>query len=222
MRLNPLDLFKRRPPGPTEGELRFTEVWRERLWRSDESVSGQGSERTSGAVIHSIALLDRMILTLGVRSLADLPCGDFNWMPLLLERHPDLKYVGYDVVGGLIEENRRRFPRVRFEKLDVTRQRPRRADLIFSKDLVNHLSEAEVWAALENMVASGARWLMLTTNKGFENTPLQEGVPHASRHLNLEAAPYSLTGAIHADHYMLVFPAEAVARRLKERLAGVA
>lgn len=211
-------------PGADAGRLesRFAEVWRGRMWLSEESASGQGSERGSGAVVHSLSLLDRMIRELGVRSIADLPCGDFNWMPLLLERHPRLRYVGYDVVGELIAENRRRFPGVRFEQLDVTRRRPRRADLVFSKDMLNHLSEADVWSALENMAGSGARWLMLTTNQGFENVELQAGVPHASRHLNLEAAPYSLTGAVHRDHYLLVFRAQDVARRVREHRAAPA
>lgn len=200
-------------------QARFEEVWRAGLWGSKESASGPGSERSAGSVTHSVEVLDRLIGDLGVRSLADIPCGDFNWMPLLLERRPGLSYRGYDVVEALIADNRRRFPGMRFELLDITRSPPARVDLIFSKDLMNHLPEAQVWAALENMVASGSRWLLLTTNRGFANTELQEGVPHASRHLDLENAPYSLREPLWGDHYLLLFTREQVARRLDARRA---
>lgn len=202
---------------PSESEARFDEVWRGNMWASAESASGPGSERDSGAVRHAIDLLERLTDQLQLRSIADLPCGDFNWMPEFLARRPSVQYVGYDVVGAMIARNRLRFPGRTFRQLDITREVPRRADLIFSKDLLNHLTEADVWAALENMVASGARYLLLTTNRGFGNTDLQPDVPHASRYLDLEAAPYSLTNPIHADHYMLVFRNADVAHRLRRR-----
>jgi len=198
---------------------RFSHVYEKRLWLSEESASGSGSERASGQVTHSIALLERFVEELRLKSIADIPCGDFNWMSLFLERHPHLAYVGYDVVPALIEANRQKYPRVRFEVLDITQQAPRRADLLFSKDMLNHLCEADVWAALENMVASGAAYLMLTTNRGFENVDLEPTQPHASRLLDLEAAPYSLTSPVYGDHYLLLFRADDVRRRLDERRA---
>jgi hypothetical protein len=38
--------------------------------------------------------------------LLDIPCGDFNWMKLL---NLGVDYIGADIVGELIAENRRRF-----------------------------------------------------------------------------------------------------------------
>ncbi|MBL0948179.1 class I SAM-dependent methyltransferase [Brevundimonas sp.] len=149
--------------------------------------------------------------------MADIPCGDFNWMPELLADHPGLVYVGYDVVPALIHDNRLRHPTHDFQPLDITKDAPARADLVFSKDMLNHLDEADVWAALANMVASGADWLLVTTNRGFDNVDLEPTQPHASRHLNLEAPPYSLPEPVSGDHYLLLYRMADVARRLAER-----
>lgn len=208
---------ERVPFEPTPSSHRFSEVYQSRLWGSEESVSGPGSERSAGAVRHSLQVLDTVIREHGIRSMADIPCGDFNWMPELLAAHPDLGYVGYDVVPELIRENRLRYPARDFRPLDIAQAVPTRADLVFSKDLLNHLGEADVWAALENMVTSGAEWLLVTTNRGFDNVDLEPTQPHASRHLNLEAPPYSLPAPVSGDHYLLLYRMADVARRLAER-----
>jgi len=196
---------------------RFTEVYANRMWLSEESVSGSGSERESGQVRHAVKLLDRFTRELDIRSIADIPCGDFNWMPLYLERHPQVRYAGYAIVPALIAENRTRFPDRQFEVLDITRNSPAQADLVFSKDMLNHLCEKDVWAALENMTASKPKYLMLTTNRGFENVDLPPNHPHASRYLDLEAAPYSMPAPIYGDHYMLLWSCDQIERRLAER-----
>jgi len=205
------------PVAPSDNAGRFSKVYEGRLWGSSESASGLGSERRSGTVRHALQVLDAVIREQGIRSIADIPCGDFNWMPELLAEHPDLTYVGYDVVPALIRDNRLRHPGHDFRLLDIARDPPGRADLIFSKDLLNHLGEADVWAALENMVASGADWLLVTTNRGFDNVDLETTQPHASRHLNLEAPPYSLPEPVSGDHYLLLYRMADVARRLAER-----
>ncbi len=205
------------PGTPSDNAGRFSAVYEERLWGSAESASGLGSERSSGTVRHALAVLDDVIRTHGIRSIADIPCGDFNWMPELLAAHSDLTYVGYDVVPALIRDIRLSHPTHDFRLLDITQTTPERADLIFSKDLLNHLSEADVWAALGNMVASGGDWLLVTTNRGFENVDLEPTQPHASRHLNLEAPPYSLPEPVSGDHYLLLYRMADVARRLAER-----
>lgn len=198
-------------------EARFTEVFEKRLWASTETVSGYGSERASGQVAHTLDLLRRMVRELDVRSITDVPCGDFNWMPMLLDDHPHIDYIGYDVVTPLILDNRRRHPERRFELLDITVEAPRRSDLILTKDLLNHLSERDVWAALGNMIACGARYLMISNNRGFDNVELAPGFADASRCLDLFGEPYGLPDALYADHYLAVWEAEAVARRLEAR-----
>ena len=199
---------------------RFTEVYEKRLWSSRESASGEGSDRDSGQVLHSVDLLNRFTAELGIRSIADIPCGDFNWMPLYLDRNPQVAYTGYDVVPALVERNRAAFPGRRFKVLDITRKAPEQADLVFSKDMVNHLKLDDVWAALENMVASRPKYLLISNNPGFENVELDPSHPHASRHLDLGGAPFNLPEPLYGDHYMRLWRCEDVQERLALRKSG--
>jgi hypothetical protein len=149
--------------------------------------------------------------------MADIPCGDFNWIGDFLRAHPGIDYVGYDIVEDLIAQNRMRHPDYRFEALDITAEVPAAADLIFSKDLINHLFERDVWAAIDNMVASGSRWLLITSNAGETNTELELLTPRSSRHLDLRGAPYGFPEATYADHYLALWRIEDLKPVLAKR-----
>src|SRR5580700_8852701 len=76
----------------------FTEIYEQNLWKSGESFSGQGS--TFGATTAIRDALPALFTKLGIRSLLDAGCGDFNWM-----KSTDLgliEYLGVDVVEPLI------------------------------------------------------------------------------------------------------------------------
>lgn len=204
--------LEKRPYGeskPTNRE-RFTRVYETRRWATGESVSGPGSDFGSGSVEHTARLLHRFIPELGVQSIADIPCGDFHWMGEVLSAHPDVRYTGYDIVESLIAKNERTHPGRAFAVLDIVAEVPPAADLILCKDLVNHLYERDVRAALKNMVASGSTWLLITSNTGFENVELDMLAPGASRELDLAAPPYDLPPPIHGDHYLSLWRLEDV------------
>jgi hypothetical protein len=208
--------LEKRPYGesqPTNRE-RFTRVYETRRWATGESVSGPGSDHGSGSVEHTTRLLHRFIPELGVRSIADIPCGDFHWMGEVLSAHPDVRYVGYDIVAPLIARNWRTQPGRSFAVLDIVTEVPPAADLILCKDLVNHLYERDVRAALKNMVASGSTWLLITSNTGFENLELDMLAPGASRELDLAAPPYDLPPPVYGDHYLSLWRLEEVGRAL--------
>ncbi len=208
--------LERRPYGesnPTNRE-RFTRVYETRRWATGESVSGPGSDHGSGSVEHATRLLRRFIPELGVRSMTDVPCGDFHWMGAVLAAHPEVDYTGYDIVEPLIARNRRVHPGRTFETLDIVTEVPARADLILCKDLINHLYEKDVRAALRNMVASGSTWLLITSNAGYENLELEMLAPGASRELDLAAPPYDLPPPIYGDHYLSLWTLEAVGQAL--------
>jgi hypothetical protein len=161
-------------------------------------------------------MLTKAVDELGVRSIADLPCGDFHWFDLFLKTRTGIDYIGYDIVPPLVAQNSAAYPEHRFEVLDIVTEIPAPADLLFSKDLINHLYERDVWSALRNMAASGSRWLMITSNTGYPNRELDMLRPGASRELDLQTAPYSLPAPLWSDHYFSVWKAEAVAARVAQ------
>lgn len=166
----------------------FREIRQSNYWGSRESVSGPGSELSFTAPIREA--LPRVLRELGVRSLLDLPCGDWNWM-----RHVDLRgieYFGGDIVPELIDANRAAFAgdSIRFERLDLIADPLPRVDLVFCRDCMIHLSLAEIRAALGNIAASGSTWLMATT---YPDVRANHDIPTGlARGVNLELAPLRL------------------------------
>jgi hypothetical protein len=170
---------------------RFSRVFQENIWGDCESVSGIGSRRDAYSVVLAISALRIIKEQIGFVSLNDIPCGDFNWIGTFLENNPEVSYRGFDIVPGLIQQNRMLYPSYKFDFLDITSTLPPIADLIFSKDLFNHLTFIDIRNALSNMKKSGSQYLLATNNFGFKNDELA-GDPGASRYLDLCAAPLDL------------------------------
>jgi hypothetical protein len=168
---------------------RFTAVHDENLWGSEESRSGWGSERGTPSVIVAQAAIEKAVAEHGVRSIHDIPCGDFNWMPDLLARLRTVTYRGFDIVEPALARNKDRHPTREFRVLDITTTVPPAADLIFCKDLLNHLGDEDAKRAIENMRRSRSTFLLASNNIGFDNAPLPD-VPGASRHLDITAPPF--------------------------------
>ena len=167
-------------------EAIFSAIHRGNLWGDPESVSGPGSglQRTAKWRDGLAALLRR----LGVRSLVDAPCGDFQWMRALALDLDD--YVGVDIVTELIAHNTDAYaePGRRFVPLDFTRDPLPRADAILCRDGLVHLSFVDIAEALRNF-ASSARWLVATTFTTLDvNADVETG---GWRPLNLERPPFS-------------------------------
>uniref|UniRef100_UPI002157A42F class I SAM-dependent methyltransferase n=2 Tax=Pseudomonadota TaxID=1224 RepID=UPI002157A42F len=82
--------------------------------------------------------LPHLLREFNIRSVLDIPCGDFNWM-----RHVDLggvHYIGADIVPELVEHNRRTYrgPRIQFEHLDVIASPLPKVDAVLCRDGLVH------------------------------------------------------------------------------------
>ena len=166
----------------------FVEIYRTNAWGGKESVSGGGSDIDQTRVVE--AVLPGMLRELGVRTMLDIPCGDFHWMSRV--DLSDVDYLGADIVDELVAENNARYAsgRVRFRRLDLIRDPLPRVDLIFCRDCLVHLASPDVEAALVNIAASGSDYLLTTTFPAHESNP--EIVTGEWRPLNLEISPLAL------------------------------
>lgn len=168
--------------------LAFTRHYERRDWDEPETVSGRGSSLQSTAAIRRD--LPRLFAELGVRSVVDAGCGDFSWfstLPIELD-----SYLGIEVVEGLAAANQARYggQRRRFTSLDIIRDPLPSADLILCRDVLVHLKNGQVSAALRNFRRSGSRFLLATTFTGMHpnlDVPLGGWRP-----LNLELPPFNL------------------------------
>jgi SAM-dependent methyltransferase len=139
--------------------------------------------------------LPDLLQTLGVRSLLDAGCGDFNWM-----RQLDLaleQYFGADIVEDLIARNRQRHggPRREFLCLDLARADLPRVDAVLCRDTLVHYSLAGGRAVLRNLQRSGARYLLTTTFPG--RGPNEDIAIGGWRPLDMQAAPFDFPPPLH-------------------------
>lgn len=161
----------------------FEEIHDHNLWGSSESVSGTGSTLEQTMVIRQ--QLPRLIEQYQIKSMLDLPCGDFNWM-----RHVPLhlNYIGADILEAVIDRNSGAYDHD-FRVLDITQSELPKVDLVFCRDCLVHLSDADVFAAITNIKASGSKYLLTTTFPWRENRDIQTG---HWRPINLQAGPFCL------------------------------
>jgi len=170
----------------------FTEIFRKNMWGGKESVSGRGSDIAQTEIV--IRLLPLIWEKYEVKSLLDIPCGDFNWM-----RHVDLgkvDYLGADIIHELVAKNSAQYEQdsVHFKQLDVVRDQIPDLDLILCRDCLVHLSFDQIFSALNNICRSGSRYLLTTTfTDRRENRDIVTG---DWRPLNLEAFPFELPAPI--------------------------
>lgn len=165
----------------------FSDIHRSRAWGDGESVSGPGS-----AIIRTSAFsnqIPRLLEELGVRSMLDAGCGDFNW---LKEVNLDLdSYIGVDIVETIVLGIRSRLENGRrhFLNLDITRDTLPQVDLILCRDCLVHLSFSQIFAALRNFKRSNSRYLLATTFTRFvDNADIAVG---EWRPINLQEPPFS-------------------------------
>lgn len=157
-----------------------------------ESLSGPGSAMEATDEVRQ--WLIPALAALGVRTLADVPCGDWHWISGLDFFHAGIEVCGYDILGDVIRENRSRFPGVMFRELNaIVDAIPLRPDAILSRDFIVHLSLDHGRRVVANFRKSGARYTILTTYPGAENAELAESHPGWGwRPLDMEAEPFSL------------------------------
>lgn len=176
---------------------RFQKIYELGHWaasQSDvESLSGDGSTLAATAQLRTN--LPALLAKLGATDLLDVGCGDFNWM-----REVDLPcpYIGVDIVPEVVTANVEKYgsSRRRFLNLDAVTEPLPPAQVVICREVLFHLSLKDAASLLRNVRASGARYLLATTDP---NVMLNTDIPSGAwRDINLERAPYGLGQAIDA------------------------
>jgi 2-polyprenyl-3-methyl-5-hydroxy-6-metoxy-1,4-benzoquinol methylase len=165
----------------------FEDIHKNGGWRNDESVSGSGSMLRNAKNL--VELLPIIFQQYNIRTVLDIPCGDFNWMKQV--RLDEVKYIGCDIVGKLVENNQRKHSdkQLSFFVADITEDVLPRVDLILCRDCLVHFSNKDVLKALRNVIKSGSSFLLVTTFPDHENRDIVTG---NWRPLNLQSPPFNL------------------------------
>lgn len=157
----------------------FGDIYHSNAWVGDESRSGDGSSLR--VTEHIRKAIPKLLSDLGVKSILDAPCGDFNWM-----QHVELNgisYIGVDVVREMVETNYQHAREGRsFQHLDITRDPLPKVDLILCRDALVHFPYKAIWRTLNNFQRSGAIYLLTTIHLDAIN----HDIPIMSYHRKLD------------------------------------
>lgn len=171
----------------------FSRAFQNNLWGEATSRSGPGSSLEQTRVIRE--RIPKLLERLNIRTLLDIPCGDFNWMKEIRgDIEPNLSlYIGADIVPELIHENRTRYQnsKFRFEVLDLTKDALPRSDLVMIRDCFLHLPFRGIADAIWNAQRSGSTYMLASTyTKPRPNLEI-ENISLLGRAINLSTPPFS-------------------------------
>ena len=170
----------------------FTAIYENHFWVDDQSRSGGGSNLYATERIRKA--IPGLFVKYGVRSVLDIPCGDFFWFK---EMKLDLdSYIGGDIVVPLITLVAEKFTSAArsFRVMDLTKDVLPDCDLILVRDCFIHLSFKSIFAALKNITGSNIRYLLTTHYPDVsENVDIETS---SGRALNLCASPFNFPPAL--------------------------
>jgi SAM-dependent methyltransferase len=199
---------------------RFKGIYDQGIWTQGRAdVPGSGAGSTLAATANLRTRLPGLLRELGATSLLDVGCGDLHWLSHLALPCP---YLGLDIVPHVIETNIARFgsDSRRFAVANAVSDKLAPADVILCREVIFHLSFADSRALLRNLLATGCRWILLTSDTATRfNADIESG---GARILNLEIAPFRLGAPAQAitedssyhGRIIGIWPAAAVASAL--------
>jgi len=165
----------------------FTEIYQTNKWGNSESVSGIGSTIENTTKI--VSELNKTFIQLNIKTLLDIPCGDFNWAQNL--NLNNINYLGADIVKELIETNKEKHHQsnIHFEVINIIEDPLPKTDLILVRDCFVHFSYDNILKSMQNIIASNSTYLLVTN---FTKHRLNYNITTGDwRPINLEQAPFN-------------------------------
>lgn len=165
----------------------FTRIYNTNKWKSEESVSGNGSTLKSNEVL--LPLLEQFAIDNDIHSYLDLACGDFNWMKEF-DFNILSSYKGVDIVKDLITLNNTNYSnsKIKFEYSNIIKDSIQRTDFIMCKDCLFHFSYDDALSTLKHIIKSKSTFLASTTFHKHSNFNIKTGT---WRQINLQEAPFN-------------------------------
>jgi len=174
-----------------KGKNKFSYIYKNSYWQNkiDGSKSGSGSNNSSTKSISYE--LNKFIYEKKIKSILDIPCGDWNWMRNI--NLDNILYLGCDIVDEVISENKKNYSKknIKFETKDILSDKLPDADLIIVRDLLVHLGDKDILSFINNIKKARFNYLAITsydhTLKNSKGT-----LDDNWRPLNLTIEPFNL------------------------------
>ena len=172
----------------------FNRIYTEGVWGRDaagEGTSGTGS--TLEITRQYRAYVQDFLKTHRVTSVVDAGCGDWTFSSTI--DWGSASYLGVDIASDVIDTVRRKHEkgRITFRVGDITEELPA-ADLLISKDVLQHLPNELVHKFIRNNLKKGKyKWVLLTNDRGGVNG---DTLPGGYRAIDLAAPPFDVKGLV--------------------------
>lgn len=162
--------IKEKKPWPTQAAME--QIYKRKLWGglSSEFYSGDGSHHPEILNPYIEVVTSFLSSFEAALVVCDLGCGDFN-VGKHLVKHTQ-KYIAVDIVEDLIDRNKRLFKEdpLEFLHLDIAKERLPKADCALVRQVLQHLSNAEVQSIVKKL--SNFKYVILTEHiPGGDFTP---------------------------------------------------
>ncbi|WP_299526522.1 methyltransferase domain-containing protein [Winogradskyella sp.] len=164
-------MAKHKLPWPTKAVME--QIYDQHLWGGTEFdfYSGDGSHSETFVKPYVEAVLDFFKSHENNLTVCDLGCGDFNIGKQLFQFTKT--YIAIDIVASLIERNKNQFiaNHLKLYCLDISKDELPNADCIILRQVLQHLSNAEVFQIVKKL--SKYKYIILT-----EHIPNGEFIPN--------------------------------------------
>ena len=169
---------------------KFRLIYKTGYWKPHNfnSLSGVGSEEfaTKNIAFH----LPKFIKQYDIKSILDIPCGDWNWMQKL--DFEDVEYIGADIVDEIIENNLKfKKDKVDFKVINIIEDKLPDVDLIFIRDLFVHLTENDIKNSIANISRSNIKFVALTSFKDCVSNSYDIRIGDRWRKINMQLHPFN-------------------------------
>lgn len=172
----------------------FNRIYAEGTWGRDVAGGGTSGTGSTLAITQEYrAYIEDFIRTHGVTSVVDAGSGDWGFSHAI--DWGGASYLGVDIASDVVAAVRSRHEtdNVRFQVGDITDDLPA-ADLLISKDVLQHLSNDLVRKFIRNNLRPGKyKWVILTNDRGSGNPDIAVGGHHA---IDLAAPPFDVKGLV--------------------------
>ncbi len=140
----------------------------------------------------SITNIPELLRMVDAKTVFEIGCGQSHIWDI-----PNIEYIGADLCGDLIDDNKRNHPEIAFIRFDAIRHDVPTSDVIIVKDLFEFLPNEEIKRVVQQVYNSGSKWLIASTNPTVKNRPnTTEGV---YRPVNLQNYGCKLVVLTHND-----------------------
>ena len=168
----------------------FNRIYAEGTWGKD--VAGKGTSGTGSTLEITReyrVYVEDFMKKHNITSVVDAGCGDWSFSSAI--DWGDASYLGIDIASDVIAavRNKHEKGRIKFQVGDITDELPA-AELLISKDVLQHLSNELVHKFIRNNLRKGKyKWVILTNDRGSENRDVASG---GYRAIDLAASPFEV------------------------------